>query len=173
MGRLVQRFGRLIPGEVLDARGEADAILRSARAQADALLDEARAAAATIRQEAHRQGETEGRVACEDAFSTLMIAARADAQRVRADAVPAARTLALRMAEKIVGRAIELDPATLAHIASDALMAAHVRTGVVLLRVHPEDLATLETARPALVARLASAVDLRLVADAAVGRAGC
>jgi flagellar biosynthesis/type III secretory pathway protein FliH len=41
------------------------------------------------------------------------------------------------------------------------------------LRVHPDDWAAVEAARPALAARLAKAVELRLVVDAEVGRHGC
>lgn len=173
MGHLVQQFGRVVPAAVVDAAAEARALLAVARQQADALLGEARVRADQLRAEARRAGEVEGRAVGEAAFTTVLIEARADAERVRRAALPAAQTIAVRMAEKIVGRTIVLDASAMADIARQALEAARARAGVVSLRVHPEDWAAIETARPALAARLAKAVELRLVPDAAVGRNGC
>ena len=173
MGRLVKRFGRVVPAEVLDARAQAGAILALARRQAEQSLADARAETADLRQKARREGEAAGRADAEAAFTTLLIEARADAERVRAAAVPTARALAVRMAEKIVARTVDLDASVLAEMVGHALATARARSGVVLLRVHPDDQAALETARPALAARLAAAVELRLVADPEVGRYGC
>jgi flagellar biosynthesis/type III secretory pathway protein FliH len=77
------------------------------------------------------------------------------------------------MAEKIVGQAAALDPTLVAAIAARALEAARAGAGTVLLRVHPDDLAAVEAARPALAARLAAAAVLKIVADPTVDRAGC
>ena len=170
---MLKSFGRLVPAEVLDARAEGEKIVRAARAEADEHLARARADADAIRAEARRLGEGEGRREAEASFTTLLIEARADAERTRAAAMPAARTLAMRMAEKIVGRAVGMDPAALANIAAEALAAARARSGLVLLRVHPDDLTAIDAARPTLAARIAAAVELRAIADPAVGRGGC
>ena len=173
MGHLVQRFGRVVPAVVVDADRQARALLDEAGRQAQALVGEARALAAELREEARRAGEEQGRAQGEAAFSTLLVQARAEAEQVRRAALPAAQTIAVRMAEKIVGRAVALDATAMADIARQALEAARVRAGVVSLRVHPEDWAAIETARPALAARLAKAVELRVIPDASVGRHGC
>lgn len=173
MGHLVKTFGRVVPAAALDAHARAQALIGDAEGQAAALLEEARAAAETIRQAARRAGEEAGRVSVEAEFTTLLLAARREAERIRSEAQPGARTLAARMAEKIVGRAIAADPRVMAEIAGQALSAARVRSGALTLRVHPDDLATLAAERPALAARLAKAVELRLVADAAVALHGC
>lgn len=100
----------------------------------------------------------------------LLVAARADAEAVRAEARDAAAVLARRMAEKIVGHAVEVAPALMGDIAAQALAASRARAGSVALRVHPEDLPAVEAAR----ARWGSgALVVRLVADAGVGRHGC
>lgn len=173
MGRLVKRPGRVVPAEIPAARADAEAILRAAAGEAERVLAMARSDAELIRAEARRAGEAEGRREAEAAFTTLILAARADAEKVRVAAIPAAQTLAVRMAEKIVGRTLRLDPSSVAHIAAEALVAARARTGTVVLRVHPDDLGSIEAARPALQARLAAIVDLRLVPDAVVGHGGC
>jgi len=173
MGHLVQRFGRVVPAPVVDADAEARALVDQARRQAEALVADARAEAQQLHADARRAGEAEGRALAEAAFTTLLIEARAEADRVRRAALPAAQTIAVRMAEKIVGRVIALDATAMADIARQALEAARARAGAVSLRVHPDDWAAIETARPALAARLAKAVELRVIPDAAVGRHGC
>jgi flagellar assembly protein FliH len=102
--------------------------------------------------------------------TALLVAARADAESVRAQAKDAAVVLARRMAEKIVGHAVEVDPALLGDIVTQALAASRAKAGPVVLRVHPEDLATVEAAR----ARWAmGALVVRVVADVSIGRHGC
>ena len=173
MGHVVKDFGRIVPAVVVTAAQRAQALVDDAEARARALLATARAEAEVLREAARREGERDGRASAEAAFTTLAVESRVEAERLRAEALPSARTLALRMAEKIVGHALDLQPALLADIAARVLEAARARTGVLRLRVHPDDVATLESARPALMARLAQAVDVRLVADPAVGRHGC
>ncbi|MEP6653085.1 MAG: FliH/SctL family protein [Myxococcales bacterium] len=173
MGRLVKRFGHVLPGEVLDARGQATALLRAAQDEAQRLLREARVAAEAIREEARLAGWATGQAEAETAFTSLMLAARRDAEGVRAAAVPGARKLAVRMAEKIVGHALRLDPTALVRIVGEALAAVRARSGPITLRVHPEDKAAVEAARPELLARVGTTMELSLVADVAVDRGGC
>jgi flagellar biosynthesis/type III secretory pathway protein FliH len=173
MGRLVQRFGRVVPAVVVEASAEARAIVDEARRQAASLITAAVAEAAAVRAAARCAGEAAGRAEAEAAFTALQVAARAEAERVRVAALPAAQVLASRMAEKILARVIDVDPSAMVDIARQALEAARARAGVVTLRVHPDDWTAVEAARPVLAARLARAVELRLVSDAAVGRHGC
>lgn len=165
MGHLIKSFGRVVPAAALDAHERAQAMIAEAERQAAAVLGAARAEASEIVASARSRAEAE--------VLELQLAARREAERVRADAVPGAQALAARMARKIVGRAVELEPHVMAEIAAQALAAARARTGAVVLRVHPDDLATLQAERPQLAARLAKAVELRVVADATVSRHGC
>jgi flagellar biosynthesis/type III secretory pathway protein FliH len=103
----------------------------------------------------------------------LLVSARAVAEADRAAAKDAALTLARKMAEKIVGRAVELDPTVMGEIAGQALAACRARGGAVVLRVHPDDLAAVEQTRPNWSQRIASAANVRVVADDSVGRQGC
>ncbi|HEY8925005.1 MAG TPA: FliH/SctL family protein [Polyangia bacterium] len=173
MGHLVKAFGPVVPAAALDVGTRLQALVAEAERQAAALVAAARAEAEEIRAEARRAGEAEGRARVEAEILEVQLAARSEAERIRAEALPGAQALAARMAQKIVGRAVELDPRAMAEIAAQALAAARARAGVVVLRVHPEDRAMLEAQRPHLVARLAKAVELRVVADATVSRHGC
>jgi type III secretion protein L len=162
MGHVVKGHGRVVPAVVMDARAEAAAILEDARARAAVVVEDAR-----------RRGLDEGRAEAAAALVGMLAAGRAEAEAMLTRVQPAALAIATRMAEKIVGRAVELDPTTMAAIAAGALDACRTRDGVARLRVHPEDLAALELARAALAARLGDHAVLELVADEGVERYGC
>jgi len=128
------------------------------------------AVAAASDPEAERRGYQAGREAGLAETTQLLAAARADAEAIRARSRDAAVVLARRMAEKIVGHAVDVAPQVMGDIAAGALAASRARSGQVVLRVHPEDLPAVEAAR----ARWgAGAVVVRLVADGGVGRHGC
>jgi flagellar assembly protein FliH len=100
----------------------------------------------------------------------LLVAARADAEQVRARSRDAAVVLARRMAEKVVGHALDLAPELMGDIAAQALAAARAKAGPVVLRVHPEDLPAVEASRTRWGT---GALVVKLVADGGVGRHGC
>jgi flagellar biosynthesis/type III secretory pathway protein FliH len=93
--------------------------------------------------------------------------------RARADAKHAAVVWARKMAEKIVGHAVDLDAQIMRDIAAQALAAVKPGAQAVLLRVHPEDLAGLARERTAWLAELGTEAEVQLVADPDVGRYGC
>jgi flagellar biosynthesis/type III secretory pathway protein FliH len=103
----------------------------------------------------------------------LLVAARAAAQAERAAAKDVALVLARKMAEKIVGRAVELDPSVMGEIAARALDASRARAGAFVLRVHRDDRAAVEEARPNWLTKVAAAADVQVVVDDSVGRHGC
>jgi flagellar biosynthesis/type III secretory pathway protein FliH len=172
-GRLVKGPGRVVPEPVVSASEQAARIL----AEVDAEAARRRATLGALEEEARRRGHAEGLAAGREAalaeMTDVLVAARADAEEVRRSSRDAAAKLGRRMAEKIVGRTLELHPTLLAEMAAAALAASRVRSGPVVLRVHPEDVAIVEQERPRLVARLAASVELRMVGDATVGRHGC
>jgi type III secretion protein L len=168
VGRVVKRFGHVVPKLVLDAREEATALLARARTEAATLRTEA----TTAREVARREGFEAGRAEGVAEAAVALAAARTEAARLTDAAGPAAIALATKMAEKIVGRAVALAPETMADIAGEALGACRPGAGAVRVRVHPDDLGAVEARRAALAAR-APAAALELVADETVGRSGC
>jgi len=173
MGRLVKAIGRVVPAPVLDARAEAGRLVADARVEAERGRAEAERLRVAARQQGYEAGLAAGRDAAAAEITERLVAARADAAAARDQAKDVAAALARRMAEKIIGRAVELDPAALAGIVVEALEASRARTGPVVLRVHPDDLAAVEAARPTWLARLPTIPEVRLVADPVVGRYGC
>jgi flagellar biosynthesis/type III secretory pathway protein FliH len=154
MGRLVRAAGRVVPAELL-----------SAREQAGRLIAEAEAARGEAERRGYQDGHAAGREAGLAEVTATLAAAEAHAEEVRARAAEPALRLARRMAEKIIGRAVELDPVVMADIVGRALAAARAGDAAAVLRVHPDDLTAAQARRlPA---------SIRLLADPAVGRAGC
>ena len=103
----------------------------------------------------------------------MLAAARAEANREREAAKDVAIVLARKMAEKIVGHAVAVDAAVLRAIVGRALSEVKPGKQAVVLRVHPEDLASLADQRSAWLTELDLKADVRLVADPSVGRYGC
>ena len=155
MGRVLKALGQREPTDGPPAAPPA------ARDEAAALFDAAR-------REGFAAGQAEGIAQA----AAVLNAARAEAQRALDAVTPAAIALARKMAARIVGRAVELDAGAVADIAAEALAACRPDVGAVRLRVHPDDLPALEARRERLAAGQPGAA-IELVADAAVGRAGC
>jgi len=160
--------GAVIPAEVHDAHREAQRLIAEARAEAARVVADADAA----REAARREGRERGR---EEAFAevtALLVRARTLAAAARTAAAADLRTLAVRIAEKVLGRALQAAPELAGDLCAAALEAArHQRE--ITLRVHPDDLAAVAAARPRLQDLLVRAPDLALRADPAVGRGGC
>ena len=91
-------------------------------------------------------------------------------------AAPAAEaqltTLAVRIAERILRRQLDLEPERVADIARGALEEARGR-GDLVMRVHSDDVSVLERERPSLLARLSVSAQLLIRADDTVDRGGC
>lgn len=173
MGRLLKGRGYVMPREVLTARQQAERVLAKAEADADMRRRAGEVAAEEARQAGYQRGLQEGKEAAVRDMADLLVRVREDAAQVRLESKDAAIPLAKKMAQLIVGRALELHPSLIADIANQALAAAKPRAGEVVVRVSPGDLPVIERERPKLMSRLSSGVDLRLVADDKVGVGGC
>jgi flagellar biosynthesis/type III secretory pathway protein FliH len=113
-------------------------------------------------------------------MTELLVSAHLTAEAELAAAKDAAWVLARKMAEKIIGRAVEMDASVVGELAGQALAASRARGGAVVLRVHPDDLSAVEQTRAhwlkrlSIAARVPSDVQfVQLVADESVGRYGC
>jgi flagellar biosynthesis/type III secretory pathway protein FliH len=170
MGRVVK--GHVVPRVILEAHAEADALLARARAEAEALRAEAGAVRESARREGFEAGRAEGLANALAEGAAALTAAREEAARLVEASRPMALALASKMAEKIVGRAVSLQPETMAEIAAEALAACRPGAGSARVRVHPDDLAAVEASRGALAERAPTAT-LEIVGDETVGRHGC
>jgi flagellar biosynthesis/type III secretory pathway protein FliH len=145
----------------------------------EAPVEDARKAAGNILADAHRDASRLRAQAVADGLQAglaeaieLLTSARAEAERVRRDAEPELRALAVKIAEKILGREMSLDPSAVGDVAAEALRAAGEPDQLVI-RAHPDDVAALERERPRLMERMRDARAVTVHADAEVERGGC
>lgn len=158
MSRIVKDGGaRVIEGAVYDAKTEASKIVAEAHADAE-----------QIREEAREQGRADGRAE----VAALITRARKHVDRRIAAAEREVRVLAVRIAERILRRQLEIDPEAVVDIAKGALEEARGRHELVL-RVHPDDVALFEREKPGLLARLSVSAHILIRADDAIERGGC
>jgi type III secretion protein L len=153
--------GRVVPSAVYEAHEEARGIVEAAQAEARRIVEEAR-----------REGFAAGREEGLASLTELVLAARVEATRRAAETEPELRRLAVRIAEKILGEALRLDPEQVVSIVRGALAAARGRREL-SIRVHPDDLEAVTRARPRLAEALSRQAEVALRADASVPRGGC
>ena len=158
----------IVDADVFDAKLEGDRLVAEAREAAERELQTARDDAERIA----RKAEAEGRERGLAAVTELLAGARAAAARARAGAEAELRTLAVRIAEKILGRELALDGNAVVDIAREALRHAGEPRELVL-RCAPEDLEALERGKPRLLERCRAAQAVTFRPDATVARGGC
>jgi type III secretion protein L len=158
----------IVDADVFDAKLEGDRLVAEAREAAEREVAAARDEAERIA----RKAEAEGRERGLAAVTELLVGARAVAARARSGAEAELRTLAVRIAEKILGRELALDAKAVVDIAAAAMRHAGEPRELVV-RCAAEDLEALERGKPRLVERCRSAQVARFVADERVPRGGC
>ena len=153
---------------LVDARREARRILAEAEADAARLRGVARAEADLLRAQAAREGREQGIAE----VTELLAKARVMAAESRRRADAELRALAVKIAERILGRELKLDPAAVVDVAHEALRAAGGPEELIV-RVHPDDVAVIERGRPRLAERMRGAPAIAVRADERVERGGC
>ena len=160
--RLAPGATRVLRAEQLHSLGEAERILEGARAQARALT--AQAAAEAVERRRQVEAESSARAAA------LLCRAEEHAAQIVRDARGELTTLAVRIAEKILGEQLRLEPDSVCSIVEQCLR-AWPGPRQVRLRVNPADVPRLQSALPRL--RGASSATLQICSDPEVAAGGC
>lgn len=139
------------------ADGDAEKILAAARQEAERTL---------------KAAQQEGRERGLAAVTELLVGARLVAERARTGAEKDLKLLAVKIAEKILGRELAQSPESVTDVVREALR--HSSSGrALVIRVHPDDLQFVERGKPRLLERCRVAANIDLRADASVARGGC
>ena len=118
------------------------------------------------------EGARRGRERGLQAVTELLTGARAAATRARNAAESELRVLAVRIAEKILARELQLKPDAVADVVAQALAHAGEPRDVVV-RMNPADLEAIERGKPRLIERVRSARAVTFRADETLARGGC
>ena len=134
--------GPVVKRAVVEARAEARRLLAEAEAEALRVREESEGEARTLRERAYAEGREEAL----SELTELILEARERRDAALAEAERDLLRLAVKLAEKIVGREVERDPAALADIVANALRQAR-QNETFTVRVSPADLPLVEAFR--------------------------
>jgi len=158
----------IIKGEVFDASQEAREIQARAIEKAAAIVAAAREEADRIRENAREEGRKEARAEA----NALLVKARIEREKIIASAEPQLVALGRRIAEKIIGRELEVEEAVIVDVVRQAIATVRQQKEIIV-RANPEDLEALEAGRQELISVLARAKDVTLRGDPTISRGGC
>lgn len=158
----------IIKGEVFDATEEARRIADEAREKGAGIVLSAREEADRIREHAREEGRAEAYAEA----NALLVKARIEREKIIASAEPQLVGLGRRIAEKIIGRELEVNPDVIVDVVRQAIQTVRQQRELIV-RVNPGDLQTLESRRADLIAVLARAKDVTLRGDSTISSGGC
>ena len=158
----------IIKGEVFDASQEAREITGRAEEEAAGVVQAAREEAERIRENARAEGRKEARAEA----NALLVKARIEREKIIASAEPQLVGLGRRIAEKIIGRELEVDEGVIVDVVRQAIATVRQQREIII-RANPADLEALEGRRQDLVSVLARAKDVTLRGDPEISRGGC
>jgi type III secretion protein L len=157
---------KVVKNQIVSAQREAARILEEAEDFAAEIRREAEAEAENLKAEAFREG-TENALT---EFERNLIETREIREKVWRDSEKDLLRLAVRLAERIVGREIEKDDKTIIEIISTALQNARQQEKLTV-RVNPKDLPTIEKKTERFSSGRIQFIDF--VADPRVASSGC
>ncbi len=157
---------KVVKNQIVSAQREAARILEEAEDFAAEIRREAESAAEILRAEAFREG-TENALT---EFERNLIESREIREKVWRETEKDLLRLAVRLAERIVGREIEKDDKTIVEIISTALQNARQQEKLTV-RVNPKDLPTIEKQTERFSSGRIQFIDF--VADPRVASSGC
>lgn len=158
----------VVNAEEFEARQTAKQIVEEAHQRAKEIVEAAHADRERIFDEARQ----EARAVVRSEFSEELARAKMQAGQILKDSERDVLELALKVAEKIVGRDLERDPALLLEMCATATEAARQAKAMVL-RVNPQDGKLLRERRPKLMELIGRQLDLAIRDDSDVEPGGC
>ncbi len=154
--------------EVFEARQSAQGILEEAQREKERLLAEVQKERDEVLAKARDQGRQEGLAQATE----IVLRAKMQAGLVLAGQERDVIELACKIAEKIIGRDLERDPALLVDMCATAIEQLRSAKSMVL-RVHPKTAGVLRARKPELMELIGRAVDVAIREDPEVAPVGC
>jgi type III secretion protein L len=159
---------RVVKGQAYDASIDAAHIIEAAHTEARAILDAARQERQAVLKDARREGYDEGL----QLWHAAVEEANAVRDRRMAESEPELVRLAVRIAEKIIGEELRLNPQTTVSIARQCLQWLR-REKSVVLRVSPAEIDLLRERIDSLREAAGPHRSIEVIADPAISCGGC
>jgi len=160
--------GRVIKQDVMAAREEGKHLLDSARDEAARLLEAARLEAEELRESARQQGYEDGIAR----LNELALRFQETHDRLLEESRGELIRLGVRVAEKILGRELEVNEEALTDLVIRAIRGIrHERR--IQIRVAPEDMERARAGHPRLLAEVGAGREIEFREDASIKAGGC
>ncbi|WP_224250258.1 FliH/SctL family protein [Hyalangium gracile] len=167
---LVQRPARagVMNAEVFEARQSAQTIIEDANREKERILAEAQREREEVLAKAREQGRQEGLAQSTE----VLLRAKMQAGEMLANNERDIIALAMKIAEKVIGRDVERQPELMIDMCATAI--EQIRNArAMVLRVHPKTAQVLRARKPELMELIGRAVDLAIREDPEVSSVGC
>jgi type III secretion protein L len=158
----------VVDSEVYDAHQRAKEIIEQAEQQADQIVAKAEADRDDVVAKAREAGRQEGLAQATE----VLLRARQEAAALLQGSEQELVRLSLAVAEKLIGRALELDNELVLYITAQAIESVRHQRELVL-RVNPADAELLRSGRKKLLDLVGRTKDLAVREDPEVERGGC
>ncbi len=158
----------VIRGEVYSASAKARDLLYKAQQEADEIVRRATEEGNKQRQDGHEAGYQEGLAQ----VTELLVKARLEQEQLLKNANKDLMDLAFRIAEKIIGKQLEMEPKTILSVVNQALQNVR-QSKQITIRVHPDDAKILKRDPDQLQETLGRQRIIDVMEDKKVHRGGC
>ena len=158
----------IIRGEVYSASAKARELLQKAQQEAESIIRKAGEAAEKQRQNGYDTGYQDGLAQTTE----LLMKARMEQEHFLKNSNRDLMDLAFKIAEKIIGKQLEIDPDSIISIVKQAMQTVR-QTKQLTIRVHPDDAKRLKANEEELQEALGRQRFLDVVEDKKVQQGGC
>ena len=160
--------GRIIKQDVMAAREEGKQLVDAAREEAARILEEARVTAEQMRETAREEGYTDGITR----LNELALQFQATHDRLLEESRGELIRLGVRVAEKILGRELEVNPEALTDLVIRAIRGIrHERR--IQIRVSPEDMERARAGHARLLEEVGAGREIEFREDTSIKAGGC
>jgi type III secretion protein L len=164
---LEQKHG-LIKGDVYSAGNKAREILQKAQGEAEEIIRRAIEQREKEKKDGFQEGHQEGLAQ----VTELLAKARVEYDVIMRNASKDMLDLAFKIAEKIIGKQLEIDKSTIMDIVAQALQTVR-QSKQITVRVNPEDGKALKASKDALLEMLGHGRGIDIMEDKKVEKGGC
>ena len=158
----------IIRGEVYSASAKARELLKKAQQEAEEILKQAQEQGEKEREQGYQEGYQEGLAQATE----LLVKARLEHDQLLKNANKDLMDLAFKIAEKIIGKQLEIDQSTIISIVAQALQSMR-QSRQITIRVHPADAKILREEKDDLMERLGAHREVDIMEDKKVHQGGC
>jgi type III secretion protein L len=158
----------VIKGEIFSATSKAREILQKAQQEAEEIIRKAHEEKERERKDGYQDGYQEGLAQ----VTELLAKARTEYEQTLKSASKDMLNLAFKIAEKIVGKQLEIDNKIIMDIVSQALQTVR-QSRQITLRVNPEDAKVLKANKDSFLEKLGHGREIDILEDKKVERGGC